>query len=149
MTDTSVPRLTLYVDGAAKGNPGPAGLGVRVEADGQVITEVSDYLGEQTNNAAEYHALIRGLEAVQVFRPDEVNVISDSELIVRQMRGEYRVKNPKLFPLYEKARALSDQFDRFSIHHVPRAQNVDADRLANEGITKGQASGASGSDGCA
>ena len=134
--------LTLFVDGAARGNPGPAGIGIRIEENGDLVQETSDYLGEATNNAAEYTALIRGLELVHEIGASGVDVISDSELVVRQMNGEYKVKNAGLRPLFDQAQELSSGFDAFTITHVRRSENADADRLANEGID--QASGPDG-----
>lgn len=137
--------ITLYVDGAAKGNPGPAGIGIRAEANGRVLAECCDYIGLATNNAAEYRALIRGLEVARRLRAETVRVVSDSELIVKQMNGVYRVKNPALQPLYRKARRLASAFRSFQIRHVPRSRNRYADRLANMGIAKSKS--ASGPDG--
>ena len=127
--------ITLYVDGAAKGNPGPAGIGVRVECEGEVIEEYSGFLGNATNNVAEYKALIKGLEIVRKLGKTRVNAISDSELIVRQMNGQYKVKNEKLLPLYQSARDLAGSFDACRIRHVLRTENQHADRLANLGIS--------------
>lgn len=131
-------EVTLYVDGAAKGNPGPAGIGVRIEADGEVLTEHAGYIGNATNNVAEYHALIKGLQMARQLSAARVQVVSDSELMVRQMTGAYRVKNAGLLPLYREARRLADGFDAFRIRHVLRGRNGEADRLANEGIQKGR-----------
>ncbi len=127
--------ITLYVDGAAKGNPGPAGIGVRVELKGVVLCEQSEFIGNATNNVAEYKALIYGLEIARRLRVTRVNVVSDSELIVRQMNGRYNVKNEKLLPLYQSARELAVPFDGFRIRHVSRSENQHADRLANQGIS--------------
>ncbi len=128
--------VTLYVDGAAKGNPGPAGIGIRMEADGQVLDEHAGYLGEATNNAAEYQALIKGLQMASEAGATNVEVVSDSELMVRQMNGVYRVKNANLAPLYRQAKGFTGEFERFRIRHVLRGENQEADRLANEGILK-------------
>ena len=127
--------VTLYVDGAAKGNPGPAGIGVLVELEGEVLKEYSGFLGKATNNVAEYKALIKGLEIVRKLGAKRVNAISDSELIVRQMNGQYKVKNEKLLPLYQSARDLVGSLDAFRIRHVSRSENQHADRLANHGIS--------------
>lgn len=139
-TDTFI----LYVDGAAKGNPGPAGIGIQIRKDDDVLHEACDYIGKTTNNAAEYQALIRGLQLVRQFGAEGVNVISDSELVVNHMNGRYRVKSESLRPLYLEAARLSKEFDRFHISHVDRSQNKDADRLANEGIRNHVASGPDG-----
>lgn len=129
--------LTLHVDGASKGNPGHAGIGVCITSNGGVIKEHSAYIGQATNNAAEYTALIKGLEIAAGLGASEVGVISDSELIVRQMTGVYQVKNTDLRPLYQEAQKRARAFSCFSIRHVPRTENKRADRLANEGIRKG------------
>jgi ribonuclease HI len=126
---------SLYVDGAAKGNPGPAGIGVRVELEGEVQTEYCGFIGNATNNVAEYKALIKGLEIVRKLGATRVDAISDSELIVRQLIGSYRVKSAALAPLNQRARELSGSFDVFRIRHVPRSENQHADRLANLGIS--------------
>ena len=145
MAATDALAVTLYVDGAAKGNPGPAGIGVLVETDGVVIQETSDYIGKATNNTAEYRALIRGLQMASELGAVAVSVVSDSELMVRQLTGVYRVKTASLVPLYNQARELSSAFDRFDIRHVRREENKDADRLANEGIRRaGMARGPDG-----
>lgn len=129
--------ITLNVDGASKGNPGHAGIGVRLASGDEVILEHCEYIGKATNNAAEYLALIKGLELACENKIDALSVISDSELIVRQMNGQYKVKNEALRPLYLKAQDYAKGFQSFSIRHVPRSENKDADRLANEGIQKG------------
>ena len=126
--------ITVYVDGAAKGNPGPAGIGVRLEFQGIVLSEHSEYIGTATNNVAEYKALIYGLEIARRYRVTRVNAISDSELMVRQLNGEYKVKNENLLPLYRSARELAGSFEEFRIRHVSRTENQHADRLANQGI---------------
>lgn len=129
--------LTLHVDGASRGNPGHAGIGVCITSNGEVVKEYGAYIGQATNNAAEYTALIKGLEIASDLGASEVGVMSDSELIVRQMTGVYQVKNTALRPLYQEARKRAQAFSRFSIRHVPRTENKNADRLANEGIEKG------------
>ena len=128
--------VTLYVDGAAKGNPGPAGIGVRVELKGVVLSEHSEFIGEATNNVAEYKALIYGLEIVRRLRVTRVNVLSDSELMVRQLNGKYKVKNSKLLPLYDFVVDIVRSMDGFTIRHVSRSENRHADRLANKGISE-------------
>ena len=142
---TSGLNVTLFTDGAAKGNPGPAGIGIWMSCDGVAIQEVGEYIGHTTNNAAEYTALIRGLELAQELNVTSVEAFSDSELMVRQLNGAYRVKTPTLKPLYDEARNLGQSFDAFKIQHVPRSQNQEADRLANLGIEEGRmASGPGG-----
>jgi ribonuclease HI len=133
-------RVTIHIDGGARGNPGPAGAGVvvRCSDDGTVLHEAGFYLGRATNNVAEYSALLAGLKAARQLRAGEVHVFSDSQLLVRQMNGAYRVRNHGLKPLYEQARALVVEFEQFEIFHVSREQNIDADRLVNEAIDAGR-----------
>ena len=126
--------LILFIDGASKGNPGHAGIGIRIERDGELLTEHCEYIGQATNNAAEYRALIKGLELAVRFRADRVTVFSDSELVVRQMNGRYKVKSNALWPLYQTAHKQSKTFAKFQIAHVRRDQNDKADQLANRGI---------------
>jgi ribonuclease HI len=127
--------LIVHADGAARGNPGPAAAGALLTtADGDVVEELATVLGRATNNVAEYRALILGLGAALRHGADEVTVRMDSELVVRQMDGRYRVKNAALKLLYGEALALSRRFKRFSIEHVPREVNLEADRLANQAL---------------
>lgn len=127
----------LHTDGAARGNPGPAGIGiVLVRPDGEVADELARFIGHATNNVAEYTALITGLERALQFGVFDLDVYSDSELLVRQLNGEYKVKNIGLKPLHERARQLAAQFRRVRYFHVPREQNRRADELANEGIDR-------------
>ncbi len=122
----------VFIDGGARGNPGPAGYGVRVEDDdGRVVTEFYAPLGTATNNVAEYRALIAALDWLLDHGRLDAEVCSDSELLVRQMNGHYRVRHPGLRPLFEAARTRAAKFDRLTIHYVPRAANRGADRLAN------------------
>jgi ribonuclease HI len=125
----------VYTDGAARGNPGPAGAGVCIRApSGRLLTERARYLGEATNNVAEYQALLLGLKEAARLGASEVELRSDSELVVRQMRGEYRVRNPALQELHTLACSLEEAFDRVGYVHVRREENPDADRLANRAI---------------
>lgn len=125
-------RLVVNVDGGSRGNPGPAAAGVVVRADdGTVLLERGVFIGHATNNVAEYSGLLEGLRLAQTLRASEVEIVSDSELLVRQMNGQYRVKNAGLKPLYEKALDLARSFRRCSYRHVRREMNVLADRLAN------------------
>ncbi len=129
--------LVAYTDGGARGNPGPAGFGVRIETpDGALVHEFSDALGIATNNVAEYSGLIAALEYAVAHGAKRVTIRSDSELLVKQMRGEYRVKSPGLQPLHEQARRLVRRFSRVTFEHVRRSQNADADRLANEAMDR-------------
>ena len=124
--------IRAFTDGGARGNPGPAGYGVRVEReDGTLVAELTGALGRATNNVAEYHGLIAALEYMIAEGHRDVEICSDSELLVRQMRGEYKVKNEGLKPLYAKARLLSIRIPRFTIRHVRRTENTEADRLSN------------------
>jgi ribonuclease HI len=123
------------VDGAARGNPGEAGCGAVIcDERGAVVKQLSRYLGRATNNVAEYEALLMGLEAVIKLGQKRIRIQSDSQLLVRQLNGEYRVKDEKLKRLCQKAIALLRQFEGYRIVHVPRAENKPADRLANRGI---------------
>jgi len=129
----------LMVDGAARGNPGPAGCGAVIcNETGAVVRELSRYLGRATNNVAEYEALLMGLEALIELTRKKIIVHSDSQLLVRQLNGEYRVKDEKLQQLHRRASRLLRQFDSYRIVHVRRELNKAADRLANRGIDEAQ-----------
>lgn len=131
--------ITIHIDGGARGNPGPAGYGaVFTDANGAVLLELSEHLGIRTNNYAEYSGLIAALEKAVGQGHRQIRVRSDSELMVRQMTGRYKVRSPELKPLYEKARALSRKFESFEIEHVRREKNRAADRLANEAMDRGR-----------
>lgn len=132
-------RLVINIDGASSGNPGEAGIGVVVRQDQQTIKEISKSIGIATNNVAEYSALIYALQECLIRRADEVKVITDSELVYKQMIGEYKVKNPNILPLFEQAQHLLQGIKKFSIEHVLREHNKDADRLATQSIKKKQA----------
>ncbi len=132
-------ELILFIDGASKGNPGRAGIGIRMETEGRLLMTHCEYIGRATNNTAEYRALIKALELAAQRRANRVTVFSDSELVVRQMNGHYKVKSKTLLPLYQTAQTQSKIFDRFQIKYVPRARNKEADRLANLGIKKDDA----------
>ena len=126
------PEVVAYIDGGARGNPGPAGYGVRIEApDGTLIEELGDSIGVATNNVAEYRALIAALEWGRAHGHTSLHVRSDSLLLVQQMRGTFKVKHPGLQPLYAKARLLAHEIGRVTFEHVGRALNAHADRLAN------------------
>jgi ribonuclease HI len=135
----------VMVDGAARGNPGPAGCGAVIyDENGVVVKQLSRYLGHTTNNVAEYEGLLMGLEALLQLRRKHIVVQSDSELLVRQLTGQYRVKDEKLKVLFERAMTLLRQFDSYRILHVGRELNKLADRLANQGIddaAKGRTTG--------
>ena len=125
----------IHIDGAARGNPGPAGVGILITGpDGQVVERIHRSIGEATNNVAEYRALLLALERARALGCTEVEVYSDSELLVRQLQGRYRVKHPALRELFAAARDRIAGFRRFGITHVPREENAEADALANRGI---------------
>jgi ribonuclease HI len=124
--------ITIQFDGGSRGNPGPAGIGVVLRAeDGTPIVTLGRFIGRATNNVAEYRALIAGLEKAKELGAKKISVKGDSELIVRQMRGEYRVKNPDLKVLYDAAQRLYREFDKAEIGHNYREENSLADKLAN------------------
>jgi ribonuclease HI len=128
-------KLTVNVDGGARGNPGPAAIGVVVRNDaGAVVEQVGETIGKTTNNVAEYRALLRGIELAAAHGADEVELIGDSELIVRQVEGRYKVKHADMKELHAQAKAMLADFDSWSIRHVKRAQNADADALVNEAL---------------
>jgi ribonuclease HI len=146
---TSASRPAQYwiahIDGGARGNPGPAGYGVVVEnQDRQRVANLKEYLGIQTNNYAEYRGLLAALNFTLQHEPRALQVISDSELMVRQIKGIYKVKSPSLFELYQQAKALIGKLEWFDIGHVLRGDNRDADRLANEAMDAGMGRGNKG-----
>ena len=127
-----------HIDGGARGNPGPAGYGVVVQdQSGKKVASLSEYLGHQTNNFAEYQGLIAALEYAIAHGPKALKVISDSELLVKQIKGLYKVKNPTLQDLHARAKELVGQLEWFSIGHAMREHNQEADGLANEAMDKG------------
>ena len=129
------PVWLLMVDGAARGNPGPAGCGAAIyDETGAEVRELSRYLGHATNNVAEYEALLMGLEALIELKRSRIVVQSDSQLLVRQLNGEYQVKDEKLKVLFGRATSLLRRFGSYRIVHVRREHNKVADRLANRGI---------------
>jgi ribonuclease HI len=129
---------TINIDGAARGNPGPAAYAYVISADGKPPIEESGRLGDATNNVAEYTALVRALERATQLHAARLLIRSDSELLVKQMNGEYRVKNPHLQSLYEEANRLRSRFDLVSFTHVRREQNRRADELCNEALDGGK-----------
>ena len=133
--NTAPDAIVAYIDGGARGNPGPAGYGVRVEQpDGALIEEFGEAIGIATNNVAEYRGLVAALEWARQHGYKKVHVRSDSLLLVQQMLGRFKVKHPGLQPLYAKARLLAHEIGRVTYEHVSRARNEDADRLANEAM---------------
>src|SRR5262245_40890987 len=130
--------IVAYIDGGSRGNPGPAGYGVRIEdVHGALIEEFHGFIGTSTNNVAEYRGLLAALTYARERGHRSVRIRSDSELLVKQMRGEYRVKNAGLQPLHQEARTIAGQLDRVVFEHVRREQNKDADRLANTAMDQG------------
>ena len=133
----AIEPVIIYADGGSRGNPGPAGSGAVLLQGGKIICEVSKFLGTATNNVAEYTGLVSALEKAVVMGVQDVEVRMDSELVVRQMTGQYRVKNEGLRPLFIKAQQLSRNFHSFKIVHVRREMNKEADRLANQAMDRG------------
>jgi ribonuclease HI len=127
--------LTVACDGAARGNPGPAGIGVQITGpDGEVLAEIAQGLGRTTNNVAEYTAVIEGLKRAAELGATQVLVRSDSQLLIKQLIGAYRVKAAHLVPLHREVLAQARRFGSIRFEHVPRERNAEADRLANEGV---------------
>lgn len=139
-------RLIVNIDGGAKGNPGPAACAavLRDADDGQIVLERGKYLGETTNNVAEYEGLLLALELATELKACKVEVRSDSELMVRQLSGQYKVKSPGLKPLYERARAALRPFEGVELRHVRREENAEADRLVGETIREHRKGGKPG-----
>lgn len=129
------PALDIHIDGGSRGNPGDAGFGVYVQRpDGSVVAELFGYIGRATNNVAEYQALIHALDYARRRGTRRLRLYSDSELVVKQMSGAYRVKHPDMLPLYRKASELRRGFESATLEHVRREQNREADRLANQAL---------------
>jgi ribonuclease HI len=130
-----VTRLVVHVDGGARGNPGPAAAAAVVSTpDGDVLDEAQQTLGVATNNVAEYRGLLLGLERAQALGATEVEVVNDSELVAKQVNGQYKVKHPDMKPLHAQAIAALQGFDRWNVRSVPRAQNAAADALVNAAL---------------
>lgn len=128
-------RTRLYTDGAARGNPGPAGAGaVIISPDGHIVAKVGKFLGESTNNVAEYMGLILGLRRAKAMGIRELDVFSDSELLVKQLAGDYAVKADHLRPLHDEAKALLGAFSAIQVRHIPREENAQADAMSNRAI---------------
>jgi probable phosphoglycerate mutase len=133
-------RAVLNTDGGARGNPGPAGIGVVLkDADGIVIDEIAQPIGVTTNNVAEYEALIAGLKLALDHNVTELDIYVDSELVASQLEGKWKIKNERLRGLAVTARALMGRFDKTTIRHVRRSQNTHADRLANQAMDRAEA----------
>jgi ribonuclease HI len=130
--------IIAYCDGGSRGNPGPSGFGVYIQdSNGKVLAELSEYLGKRTNNFAEYSGLLAALEFAVANGHRALRVVSDSELMVKQMKGQYRVNSPELRPLYDEAKRRVVQLEHFQIQHVLREKNRHADRLANLAMDRG------------
>ena len=137
--------LIAHVDGGARGNPGPAGYGVVItDQTGRRVASLSEYLGHQTNNFAEYNGLLAALDYAIEHGPRALKVVGDSELLVKQIRGEYKVKSPTLLELYQRAKKMIGQLEWFSIQHTLRGGNQEADRLANLAMDKGMGRSSAG-----
>jgi ribonuclease HI len=135
--------LIAHIDGGSRGNPGPAGYGVVItDQSGRKIATLSEYLGHQTNNYAEYHGLLAALDYAVTHEHKALKVVGDSELLVKQIRGEYKVKSPALQELHRRAQEVIHRLDWFSIQHTLREGNQEADRLANLAMDKGMGRGA-------
>ena len=138
----SGPWISAHCDGGARGNPGPAGYGVLIQnADGAVLAELSEFLGIQTNNFAEYSGLLAVLDFALTHGHRRLRVVSDSRLMVKQIQGKYQVKSPILRPLYDQAKKKIAQLEAFEITHALRHKNKDADRLANQAMDRGMGCG--------
>lgn len=128
-------KLTIYTDGGARGNPGPAGIGAVIfDEQGRVAAEISQYIGQATNNQAEYKALVAGLTKAKELGGAELEVFLDSELVVKQLNREYRVKDKQLAPLFVQAYNMSLGFKKIVFKHMPREKNKPADKLVNQAL---------------
>jgi len=128
-------KVVVHVDGGARGNPGPAAIGVVVsDAGGTVLDELAERIGSATNNVAEYRAVLRGLERARALGADEVEIVGDSELVVRQLTGAYKVKHPAMKPLYDQVMAALRGFEGWQVRNVPRSENARADALVNAAL---------------
>jgi len=129
--------VILYTDGGSRGNPGPAGYGVvLLSKSGKAIAKLSEFIGRATSNEAEYRGLIGGLEAARDCGAVEVSIRADSQLLIRQINGTYKVKSRRLLPLFQRARSLLETFETWRAEHIPREQNLRADSLANEAMDR-------------
>jgi ribonuclease HI len=136
---------TAHCDGGSRGNPGPSGYGAVIEdPKGQVVARLSEFLGKQTNNYAEYKGLLSVLAWAKAHNIRQLRVVSDSELMVKQMKGQYKVASPGLRPLWEEAKLLAGKLDRFEMRHTLRGGNKEADQLANDAMDKGTGRPAAG-----
>lgn len=128
-------KLIIHLDGASRGNPGPAAIGIVISNEkGKVISEIKEYIGKSTNNVAEYRALIRALEETKKYNPASAIFHLDSELLINQINGIYRTRDKDLIPLLQKVRKLSNKFPQIKFQYIPREKNKRADKLANLAI---------------
>ncbi|MBI5145570.1 MAG: ribonuclease HI family protein [Candidatus Omnitrophica bacterium] len=127
-------QLEVYIDGASKGNPGDAGIGIIISQGDEVLKNIAQYIGKTTNNYAEYMALIYALQEALLLKAESLNIYTDSQLLCRQINKEYKVKNPNILGLYNQARHLAAGFKQFQIKHIARESNRGADKLANKAI---------------
>jgi ribonuclease HI len=139
MINKKMMKLIIYTDGGARGNPGPAGIGaIAYDPDGAEVFTVSEFLGVATNNQAEYKAVIAALEKARTLKAEELDFYLDSELVVKQLKREYKVKNEGIAPLFLKVHNLTLNFKKVKFTHIPREKNKEADRLANEAMDRGK-----------
>lgn len=130
--------FSLFVDGASQLQKKRAGIGGVIYLDDSEIESFSEHIGDATNNEAEYQAMIRGLELLTKYKPEKIYVFADSELVVRQINGQYKVKNPRMQKLFGKVMTLLQQYDHWNVEHVPREQNMRADQLSKQGLIPGR-----------
>ncbi len=131
-------KLIIYTDGGARGNPGPAGIGAVIyNTKREILAEISEYIGKTTNNQAEYRAVLAAIDQAKTLGAEEVEFYLDSELVVRQLNREYKVKNKDLQPLFVKIFNKTLEFKKVTFHHIPREMNKEADKLANKAMDKG------------
>ena len=129
-------KLEIFTDGGCSGNPGPAAIGVVIKGNGAIVKTISKYIGQGTNNIAEYTALIYALQEALILKADEVDIKTDSQLMQKQVVGEYAVKHEGIKPLFEQVKHLMAGFKKVNIQHVPREQNCEADLLVRQAIKK-------------
>ncbi len=138
----AIKKIEIFIDGAARGNPGPAGLGVVIkDSDKKTIKEFYKYIGNTTNNVAEYNALVYGLQEAHMLGAEEVKLNLDSELVAQQLRGEFRVRDLKIKSLFDQAIHLINGFKSFEVKHIRREENKEADKLANKAINLSELKG--------
>jgi ribonuclease HI len=130
-------KLTIYSDGGARGNPGPGGIGAVIyDKDGHKLAEISEFIGKCTNNQSEYRAILAAIKKAKEFKAEQLDCYLDSELVVKQLKGEYKVKNTELAPLFVKVYNETLNFQKVNFHHIPREKNKEADKLANQAMDR-------------